>query len=172
MNLPLEEVLIMSPKAIKQLKNLTTEERNSINSLETKEIQTKLLNHHLVDYKQSKIHYACPLGFMQVYVWEEGHEIIELVVTGSELNIITEDSAMKAGLTTRCLNMNLGGISGHCTSKVGLAEFTPITLVTGEEINIQLFVERGAVQTVLGRLFLAEINIILEFSQKKGEIFS
>ena len=33
-NLTLEQVLIMSPKVINQLKNLTTEERNSINSLD------------------------------------------------------------------------------------------------------------------------------------------
>ncbi|MBW0562018.1 hypothetical protein O181_101733 [Austropuccinia psidii MF-1] len=90
---------------IKKLKNLTTEERNSINSLDTKEIQTKLINHHLGDYEQPKLHYACPLGFMQVHLAEEGHEIMELVDTGLELNIIPEDSAMKSGLTTRCLNM-------------------------------------------------------------------
>ncbi|MBW0570571.1 hypothetical protein O181_110286 [Austropuccinia psidii MF-1] len=109
---------------------------------------------------------------MQVYLGEEGHEIMALVDTGSELNIIPEDSAIKAGLTTRCLNMNLRGIGGHCTSIVGLAEFTPITLVTGEERNIHLFVARGAVHTVLGRPFLADNNIRLDFSQPKGEIFS
>ncbi|MBW0544394.1 hypothetical protein O181_084109 [Austropuccinia psidii MF-1] len=109
---------------------------------------------------------------MQVYLGEEGHEIMALVDTGSELNIIPEDSAIKAGLTTRCLNMNLRGIGGHCTSIVGLAEFTPITLVTGEERNIHLFVARGAVHTVLGRPFLADNNIRLDFSQQKGEIFS
>ncbi|MBW0525588.1 hypothetical protein O181_065303 [Austropuccinia psidii MF-1] len=171
-NLTLEQVLIMLPKAINQLENLTTEERNSINSLDTKEIQTKLINHLLGDYEQPKLPYACQLGFMQVYLGEEGHEIMALVDTGSELNMIPEDSAIKAGLTTRCLKMNLRGICGHCTSIVGLAEFTPITLVTGEERNINLFVARGAVHTVLGRPFLADNHIRLDFSQHKGEIFS
>ncbi|MBW0586046.1 hypothetical protein O181_125761 [Austropuccinia psidii MF-1] len=109
---------------------------------------------------------------MQVYLGEEGHEIMALVDTGSELNIIPEDSAIKAGLNTRCLNMNLRGIGGHCTSIVGLAEFTPITLATGEERNIHLFVARGAVHTVLGRPFLADNNIRLDFSQQSGEVFS
>ncbi|MBW0557954.1 hypothetical protein O181_097669 [Austropuccinia psidii MF-1] len=95
-----------------------------------------------------------------------------LVDTGSELNIIPEDSEIKAGLTTRCLNMNLRGIGGHCTSIVVFSEFTPIALVTGEERNIHLFVARGAVHTVLGRPFLADVNIRLDFSQQKGEIFS
>ncbi|MBW0560239.1 hypothetical protein O181_099954 [Austropuccinia psidii MF-1] len=95
-----------------------------------------------------------------------------LVDKGSELNIIPEDSAIKAELTTRCLNMSMRGIGGHFTSIVGLAEFTPITLVTGEERNIHLFVARGAVHTVLGRPFLAYNNIRLDFSQQKGEIFS
>ncbi|MBW0531781.1 hypothetical protein O181_071496 [Austropuccinia psidii MF-1] len=109
---------------------------------------------------------------MQVYLGEEGHEIMELVGTGSELNIIPEDSEIKAGLTTRCLIMNLRGIGGHCTSIVGLAQFNPITLVTGEERDIHLFVAIGAVHTVLGRPFLAYNNIRLDFSQQKGEIFS
>ncbi|MBW0482936.1 hypothetical protein O181_022651 [Austropuccinia psidii MF-1] len=78
---------------------------------------------------------------------------------------------MKAGLTTRSLNMNLRGISGHCSSIVGLAEFTPIALITREERNIHLLVARGAVHTLLGRPFLADKNIILDFSQQKGEIF-
>ncbi|MBW0551090.1 hypothetical protein O181_090805 [Austropuccinia psidii MF-1] len=95
-----------------------------------------------------------------------------LVDTGSELNIIPEYSAIKAGLTTRFLNMNLRGIGGHRTSIVGLAEFIPITLVTGEERNIHLFLERGAVHTVFGRPFLADNNIRLDFSQQKGEISS
>ncbi|MBW0527420.1 hypothetical protein O181_067135 [Austropuccinia psidii MF-1] len=103
----------MSPKVINQLKNLTTGERNSINSLETKEIQTKLISHHLGDDEQPKLHYACPLGFMQVYLGEEGHEIMALVDTESELKIIPEDSAIKAGLTTRCLNMNSRGIGDN-----------------------------------------------------------
>ncbi|MBW0509224.1 hypothetical protein O181_048939 [Austropuccinia psidii MF-1] len=162
----------MSPKVINQLKSLTTEERNSINSIDTKGIQTKLINHHLGNYEQPKLHYACPLGFMQVYLGEEGHEIMALVDTGSELNIIPEDSAIKEGLTIRCLNMHLRGIGGHCTSTVGLAEFTPITLVTGEERNMHLFVAREAVHTVLGRPFLADNNVRLDFSQQKGEIFS
>ncbi|MBW0549038.1 hypothetical protein O181_088753 [Austropuccinia psidii MF-1] len=68
--------------------------------------------------------------------------------------------------------MNLRGIGAHCTSIVGLAEFSPITLVTGEERNIHLFVARGTVHTVLGRPFLADNNIRLDFSQQKGEIFS
>ncbi|MBW0592394.1 hypothetical protein O181_132109 [Austropuccinia psidii MF-1] len=102
----------MSPKVINQLENLTAEERNPIKSLDTKEIQTKLMNHHLGDYEQLKLNYACPLGFMKVYFGEEGHEIMALVDTGSELNIIPEDSAIKSGLITRCLNTNLRGIGG------------------------------------------------------------
>ncbi|MBW0573564.1 hypothetical protein O181_113279 [Austropuccinia psidii MF-1] len=171
-NLTIEQSLVMSPKFFNQLKNLSEEDKKFINSIDTKEIQNKLINHHLRNYEQPKLHYACPLGFMQVYLGEEGHEIMELVDMGSELNIIPEDSEIKAGLTTRCLNMDLRGIGGHCTSIVGLEEFTPITLVTGKERNIHLFVARGAVHTVLGRSFLADNSIRLDFSQQKGEIFS
>ncbi|MBW0548790.1 hypothetical protein O181_088505 [Austropuccinia psidii MF-1] len=162
----------MSPMFFNQLRNLSEEEEKSLSSIDTKEIQNKLINHHLVNYEQPRLHCACPLGSMKVYLGEEGHEIMALVDTGSELNIIPEDSEIKAGLTTRCLNMNLRGIGGHCTSILGLAEFTPITLVTGEERNIHLFVARGAVHTILGTAFFADNNIRLDFSQQKGEIFS
>ncbi|MBW0523015.1 hypothetical protein O181_062730 [Austropuccinia psidii MF-1] len=130
------------------------------------------MNNNLGNYEQPKLHYAFPLGFMQVDLGEEGHEIMSLVDTGSELNIIPENSAIKAGITTIFREMNLRGIGGHCTSIVGLAEFTSITLVTGEERNIHLFVARGEVHTVLGRPFLSDNNTRLDVSQQKGEIFS
>ncbi|MBW0483486.1 hypothetical protein O181_023201 [Austropuccinia psidii MF-1] len=135
-NLTLKQILVMSPKFFNQLKNVSEEEKKSINSIDTKETQTKLIYHHLGNYEQPKLHHACPLGFMKVYLGEEGHEMMALVDTGSELNILPEDSAIKEGLNTRCLSLNLRGIGGHCTSIVGLAEFSPITLVTGEERNI------------------------------------
>ncbi|MBW0587900.1 hypothetical protein O181_127615 [Austropuccinia psidii MF-1] len=109
---------------------------------------------------------------MKVYLGEEGHEIMALVDTGSELNIIPEDSEIKEGITTRCLNLNLRGIGGHCTSIVGLEEFSPITLVTGEERNIHPFVARGSVHKLLGRSFLADNNIRLDLPQQKGVMFS
>ncbi|MBW0583657.1 hypothetical protein O181_123372 [Austropuccinia psidii MF-1] len=55
-NLTLEQILVMSPKFFNQLKNLSEEEKNSINSIDTKEIQTKLINHHLGNYEQPKLH--------------------------------------------------------------------------------------------------------------------
>ncbi|MBW0480680.1 hypothetical protein O181_020395 [Austropuccinia psidii MF-1] len=109
---------------------------------------------------------------MKVHVGEEGFEIMALVDTGSELNIIPEDIEIKEGLTTRWLNINLRGIGGHCNSIVRLAEFTPITMFTGEERNIHLFVAERAMHTVVGRPFLGDNNIRLDLSQQKGEVVS
>ncbi|MBW0508977.1 hypothetical protein O181_048692 [Austropuccinia psidii MF-1] len=121
MNLTLEQILVISPRCFNKLKNLSEEEKNSINSIHKKEIQTKLINNNLGNYEQPKLHYACSLVFMQVYLGEEGHEIMASVDTGSKLNIIQEDLEIKARLTTRFLNMNLRGIGGHCKAIVGLA---------------------------------------------------
>ncbi|MBW0509909.1 hypothetical protein O181_049624 [Austropuccinia psidii MF-1] len=109
---------------------------------------------------------------MQVFVGKEEYPVMALVDTGSELNIITEDAAIKASLPSRKLNMNLKGIGGHTTSLIGLAEFTQVLLPSGEEKEIHFFIAKGAVHTVLGRPFLEDNNIRLDFSQKKGEIFS
>ncbi|MBW0477838.1 hypothetical protein O181_017553 [Austropuccinia psidii MF-1] len=171
-SLTLQQALITSPKVINKLKNSTIEEMKSINSLDTKENKTKTINHHLGDCKIPKLYYACPLGFIQVYVGEEGHEIMALVDTCIRVEHDTRIFSDKPGLTKRCLKMNQRGFCGRCTSNVVLGDFAPITLVTGKERNIHLFVARGAVNTVFGRPFLADNNIRLDFSQQKGEIFS
>ncbi|MBW0511058.1 hypothetical protein O181_050773 [Austropuccinia psidii MF-1] len=92
-----------------------------------------------------------------------------LVNTGSEINIIPEEIAIKASLTSRKLNMNLKGIGENTTSLVGLSEFTPITMITGEAKEIHLFIERGAVHTILGRPFLADNNVNLDLYTSKGK---
>ncbi|MBW0484064.1 hypothetical protein O181_023779 [Austropuccinia psidii MF-1] len=89
-----------------------------------------------------------------------------------KINIIPEEIAIKASFISRKLNMNLRGIGGHTTSLVGLLEFTPITMITGEQKEIHLFIEKGAVHTIPGRPFLADNNVKLEFSLNKWEIFS
>ncbi|MBW0500443.1 hypothetical protein O181_040158 [Austropuccinia psidii MF-1] len=118
------------------------------------------------------MHYACPLGFMEIFIGKEEYPIKALVDTGAELNIIPGEIAIKASLTTRNLNMNLRGIGGHTTSLVELSNFTAIILASGEETQIHFFIAKGSVHTVLGRPFLAENNIRLEFSHKQGEILS
>ncbi|MBW0551588.1 hypothetical protein O181_091303 [Austropuccinia psidii MF-1] len=70
---------------------------------------------------------------MQAYLGEEGHEITDLVDTGSELNIIPEDSEIKAGLTTRCLKMNLRGIGADIEGNVGYTELTKHSKEEGPE---------------------------------------
>ncbi|MBW0464825.1 hypothetical protein O181_004540 [Austropuccinia psidii MF-1] len=99
---------------------------------------------------------------MKVFVGKEEYPAMALVYTASELNIITEDSAIKASLPNRKLNMSLRGIGGHTTSLIGLADFKQVMLASGG---------KGSVHIVLGRPFLADNKIRLDFSQKQGEIF-
>ncbi|MBW0489805.1 hypothetical protein O181_029520 [Austropuccinia psidii MF-1] len=68
--------------------------------------------------------------------------------------------------------MNLRRIGGHTKSLVILSELTPINIKTGEEKEINLFIEKGAVHTILGRPFVVDNNVKLEFSKKQGEILS
>ncbi|MBW0592387.1 hypothetical protein O181_132102 [Austropuccinia psidii MF-1] len=171
-NLTLEEILSRSPTFIDKLQNLTTQEKEVIKSVNTSNIQERLLSIKLRDYDTPRLHYACPLGFMEVFIGREEYPTMALVDTGSEINIIPEEIAIKASLTSRKLNMNLRGIGGHTTSLVGHSEFIPITMIKGEEKEVHLFIAKGAVHTILGRPFLADNNVKLEFSHKQGEIFS
>ncbi|MBW0592977.1 hypothetical protein O181_132692 [Austropuccinia psidii MF-1] len=123
------------------------------------------------DFEKTRLHYACPLGFMQVFVGKEEYPVMDLVDTGSELKIIIEDAEIKDSLLNRKLEMNLRGIGGHTTSLIGLAKFTQALLPSGEEKEMHFFIAKGEVHTVIGRPFLAENSIRLEFSQKKSEIF-
>ncbi|MBW0480864.1 hypothetical protein O181_020579 [Austropuccinia psidii MF-1] len=124
-------------------------------------IQERILSSKQWDYDTPSLHYACPLGFMEVFIGEEVYHTIELVDTGSEINKIPEEIAIKASLTSRKLNMSLRGIGGHKKSLVGHSEFTPITMITGEEKEIYLFIAKGAVHTILRRPFLADNNVKL-----------
>ncbi|MBW0572692.1 hypothetical protein O181_112407 [Austropuccinia psidii MF-1] len=103
---------------------------------------------------------------MQVFVGQEGYPVMALVDTGSDINIITEDAEIKDSLLNRKLKGNLRGTRGNTTSLIGLAEFTQGLLPAGEEKEIDLFIAKGAVHTVLGRPFLADNNIRLDFSKK------
>ncbi|MBW0554673.1 hypothetical protein O181_094388 [Austropuccinia psidii MF-1] len=171
-NLTLEEIFSMSPAFIDKCQNLTTQEEEVIKSVNKSNIQERLLSLELQDYDTQILHYACPLGFMEAFIGREEHPTMALVDTGSEIDIIPEEIAIKASITSRKLNMNLRGIGRHKTSLFGLSEFTPITMITGEGKEIHLLIEKGAVHTILGRPFLADNNVKLEFSHKQGEIFS
>ncbi|MBW0535582.1 hypothetical protein O181_075297 [Austropuccinia psidii MF-1] len=158
----------MSPTFIDKLQILTTQEKEVIKSVNTSNIQERLLSLRLWDYDTPRLHYACPLGFMEVFVGGEEYPTMALVDTGSEVNIIPEQIPIKASLKSRKLNMNLRGIGGHTTSLVGLSEFTTITMITGEEKEIHLFITKGAVHTILGGPFLVDNNVKLEFPHKQG----
>ncbi|MBW0566037.1 hypothetical protein O181_105752 [Austropuccinia psidii MF-1] len=171
-NLTIEEILRMSPNFFHKLQELSEKEKEKINSLNSMDLQEILLTFGFKETPKPKIHYACPLGFREIFIVKEEYPIKALVDTCAELNIIPEEIAIKASLMTRNLNMNLRGIGGHTTSLVSLSEFTPIILASGEETQIHFFIAKGSVHAVLGRPFLADNNIKLEFSHKKGEILS
>ncbi|MBW0575421.1 hypothetical protein O181_115136 [Austropuccinia psidii MF-1] len=126
----------------------------------------------LRDYDTPILHYAYPLEFTELSIGREEYPTMALGDTGSEINMIPEEIAIKASLTSQKLNMNLIGIGGHTKSLVGLSEFTPITMIKGEEKEINLFIAKGAVHTLLIRPFLEDNSVKLEFSHKQGEIFS
>ncbi|MBW0540518.1 hypothetical protein O181_080233 [Austropuccinia psidii MF-1] len=136
------------------------------------DLQERLLTIGFKEIPTTKIHYSCPLGFMEIFIGKEEYPIKALVDTGAELNIKSVEIAIKASLTTNNLNMNLRAIGGHTTSLVALSEFTPKILASGEKTQIHFFIAKGSVHTILGRPFLEDKNIRLEFSHKQGEILS
>ncbi|MBW0468537.1 hypothetical protein O181_008252 [Austropuccinia psidii MF-1] len=158
-NFALKEILSMSPTFIDRLQNLTTQETEVMKSVNTSNIQERLLSFKLPDYDTPRLNYACPLGFMKVFIGIEEYPTMALVDTGSEITIIPVEIEIKTSLTSRKLNMKLRRIGGHTTYLVELPELTTIAIITGEEKEIHLFIEKGAVLTILGRPFLAGNNV-------------
>ncbi|MBW0491280.1 hypothetical protein O181_030995 [Austropuccinia psidii MF-1] len=171
-DLTLEEILSISPTVIDKLQNLTTQEKEVIKSFKMSNIQERLLSLKLQDYDTPRLNYACPLDFMEVFIGREEYPTMALVDSGSKINIIPEEIAIKASLTSRKLNINLRGVGGNTSSLVVLSEFQPIIMITGEQKEIHFFIAKGAVHTILGKPFLADNNVKLKFSHKQGEIFN
>ncbi|MBW0506453.1 hypothetical protein O181_046168 [Austropuccinia psidii MF-1] len=140
-----------------------------VNTLEIKE---DVISKKIKEFEKTRLHYDCQLGFMKVLFGKEEYPVMALFDTGSELNIITEHSAIKESIPSRKLEINLREIEGHKKSLIGLAEFTQVLFPSGEEKEILFFIAKGEVNTVLFRPFLAENDIILDFLQKQGEIIS
>ncbi|MBW0496473.1 hypothetical protein O181_036188 [Austropuccinia psidii MF-1] len=142
-----------------------------IKSVNASNIQGRLLYLKLRDYDTPRLHYACQIEFMEVFIGRGECLTISFVNTEAEINIITKEIAIKALITSRKLNINPRGNGGHKTSSVEIQGFTPITMITEEQKEINLFIAKGAIQTILGRTFLADNNVKLEISHKQGEIF-
>ncbi|MBW0490472.1 hypothetical protein O181_030187 [Austropuccinia psidii MF-1] len=89
-NHTLKEILSMSPTFIDKLQNLTTQENEVIKSVNTSNFQERLHSLKLQDYDTPGLNYACPLGFMEVFIGREEYPTMELVDTGSEINTIPD----------------------------------------------------------------------------------
>ncbi|MBW0492611.1 hypothetical protein O181_032326 [Austropuccinia psidii MF-1] len=119
-NLTIEEILRIWENVVHKLQELSEKHKEKIKSLKSMDLQQILPSFGFKEIPKPKSHYACPLGFMEIFIGKEKYPIRELVDTGEELNIILEKIAIKSSLTTRQLNMNVRGIGGHTTSLVAL----------------------------------------------------
>ncbi|MBW0491836.1 hypothetical protein O181_031551 [Austropuccinia psidii MF-1] len=82
-NPTLEEILSISPTFIDKLRNSTTKGKEVIKSANTSNIQERLLSLKQWVYDTPRLHYAFPLGFMEVFIGREEYPTMALVDTGS-----------------------------------------------------------------------------------------
>ncbi|OAV85183.1 hypothetical protein PTTG_30720, partial [Puccinia triticina 1-1 BBBD Race 1] len=83
-----------------------------------------------------------------------------------------ETVALQLQLPTREISMNITGIGGHSSPIVGLAESIPFYIDLEDNKAANFFIVQGKVYTVLGRPFLADHKVRLEWSKSRGEILS
>ncbi|MBW0472537.1 hypothetical protein O181_012252 [Austropuccinia psidii MF-1] len=83
-SLTLEESLSVSPTFINMLKGISLEEKEALKSVNTLDIQEDYISKKIKDFEKKRLHYAYPLGFMQVFVGKEEYPVIALVDTRSD----------------------------------------------------------------------------------------
>jgi hypothetical protein len=69
-----------------------------------------------------------------------GRKVKALVDSGSELNIMPEDQAIKLQLPTKEVHMRITGIGGHTSPVVGLAEEVPLHINTQNNKHVNFFI--------------------------------
>jgi hypothetical protein len=167
--LTLEEILKIAPQFLQMLqKSLPDTEvmEKSISIGRIKQNNTNIIPNE----DEGKLTYACPVGMIDMTIRDR--KIKTLVDTGAKMNIIPVELANQLGLVTTEIFMRLKGIGGHFTPIIGIAENVEISAFPGYTNLANFFIVKGSVHTVLGRSFLADHNIQLELSNKKGEVLS
>ncbi|MBW0531239.1 hypothetical protein O181_070954 [Austropuccinia psidii MF-1] len=81
-DLTLEEILTMSPTFIDKVQNLTTQGKEVIKSVNMSNIQERLLSSKKHNHDTPRLHYACPLRFMEVFIGRAEYPTMTLVDTG------------------------------------------------------------------------------------------
>ncbi|KAI7949116.1 hypothetical protein MJO28_007937 [Puccinia striiformis f. sp. tritici] len=177
--LTLEELLLIAPKFLQELQDLTDEDNRPANRSQNSGrcnhgdfVEDNFDNQRkgTPESIRRSLTYACPLGFIDISI--EGRKVRALVDTGAEMNIMPESLAIQLKLPLREISMNITGIGGHSTPIVGLAEGIQFNIDSEDEKAANFFIARGKVYTVLGRPFLADHKVRLELSKSRGEILS
>ena len=100
-----------------------------------------------------------------------GSKFSPLVDSASQINLVSTLDAHKWGLTFKNHKAKLGGIGGHATALVGIAEGVEI-VVGGISSSTHFFVADGPVKPLLGRPFLFGREAKLHYVEGKGEILA
>ncbi|MBW0465115.1 hypothetical protein O181_004830 [Austropuccinia psidii MF-1] len=70
-NLTIEEILCMLPNFVHKLQELSEKYKEKIKSLSSIYLQEILLTFGLKEIPKPKLHYACPLGWMEIFIGKE-----------------------------------------------------------------------------------------------------
>ncbi|KNZ62643.1 hypothetical protein VP01_12437g1, partial [Puccinia sorghi] len=125
--LTLEELLLIAPKFIQELQNISKEEvklaersQNSGRCNLSDFIEDDHIEEECHQSPGKSLTYACPLGFVNLTI--NRRKLRALVDSGAELNIMPEEVELRLELPTREIRMNMTGLGGHSSPVVGLAE--------------------------------------------------
>ena len=136
--------------------------------VEPMDVKATMMLREVKSLNDETCYYSCALGFVEAGIKEEVVEV--LVDSGSMVNVMPEEMAIKLGLEVVGVKIKMRGVSGDRCDIVGVVEFCPLEVgsFTGP---VHFFVAKKINMVILGRPFLFDYKCQLNFTET-GELLT
>ncbi|OAV86337.1 hypothetical protein PTTG_29959 [Puccinia triticina 1-1 BBBD Race 1] len=163
------ELCAVAPAIADGMKRWVSKRRVEVNSEDLKVHSGTLLEESLPQEEENRL-YSCPLGYLPCLLGEEEGNAAPLVDSGSQLNLISDAKASKLNLSPRVnFNSAVYGIGNQACELVGVAEDVPIRIGKSIVGTCHFWITRVDGPIILGRPFLMDFDVTLDFSGQTGE---
>ncbi|OAV86182.1 hypothetical protein PTTG_10216, partial [Puccinia triticina 1-1 BBBD Race 1] len=167
--LAVSELLSIAPAVADGMKKWVLRRRVEVGSGEFKVSSGTLMEESPGSTEESCL-YSCPLGFLPCLLGEEEGKAAPLVDSGSQLNLISDTKANKLRLSPRVnFSSAVYGIGNQACKLVGVAKDVPIRIGKSIVGTCHFWITRVDGPIILGRPFLMDFDVTLDFSGQTGK---
>ncbi|OAV88098.1 hypothetical protein PTTG_08578 [Puccinia triticina 1-1 BBBD Race 1] len=169
LTLTVPELFSIAPAVADGMKKWVSRRCVEVGSGEFKVLSGTLMEESPGSTEESSL-YSCPLGFLPCWLGEEEGNAAPLVNSGSQLNLISDTKANKLRLSPRVnFSSAVYGIGNQACELVGVAEDIPMRIGKSIVGTCHFWITRVDGPIILGRPFLMDFDITLDFSGQTGK---